>query len=196
MSIYREYRDYKQIQDRGLIIIGYQGIGKSSFASSRNKTIDLESSNFKVDGERDDNWQVIYCRIAVSLAKQGYIVFTSSHQVVVEEFMKYGNLDDDYTIIIVSPHYSLEIEWVEKLRQRWIADKKNEKNYTAYKDAEENFQNEICWLASQNELPYIPIKAMDYVFSRIVGGLCSIYGVNKYCHSMIPRRRDYDEDED
>ena len=196
MSIYRDYRDYKQIQDRGLIIIGYQGIGKSSFASSHNKTIDLESSNFKVDGERDDNWYVIYCRIAVSLAKQGYIVFTSSHQVVVEEFMKYSNRDDDYSIVIVYPHPSLGNKWVEKLRQRWIADMKNEKNHIAYEDAKENFQDEIYWLASQNELPCISIKTMDYVFSRIVEGLCCIYGVNRYCRSMIPRRRNYDEDED
>ena len=196
MAIYKKYRDYEQIRDRGLIIIGYQGIGKSSFASSRNKTIDLESSNFKVDGDRDDNWQVIYCRIAISLAKQGYIVFTSSHQVVVEEFMKYYNLDDDYTIVIVSPYRNLEIEWIEKLRQRWFADKKNEKNRRAYEDAKQNFQNEIYWLASQNEFPYIPIKTMDYAFSRIVEGLCCIYGINEHCHSMIPRRRDYDEDED
>lgn len=196
MSIYREYLDYKQNQDRGLIIVGYQGIGKSSFASSYNKTIDLESSNFKVGGERDDNWHIIYCRIAVSLAKQGYIVFTSSHQVVVEEFMKYGNPNNDYTIVVVSPHHSLEIEWVEKLRQRWLDDIKNEKNRIAYKDAEENFQKEIYWLASQNELPYIPIKTMDYSFSRIVEGLCCIYGVSRYCPSIIHRRRDYNEDED
>lgn len=193
MSIYRENLDYKQSQNRGLIIIGYQGIGKSSFASSYNKTIDLESSNFKVGGERDDNWYIIYCRIAVSLAKQGYIVFTSSHQVVVEEFMKYGN-PDYYTIVIVSPHHSLEIEWVEKLRQRWLDDIKNEKNRIAYKDAEENFHKEIYWLASQNELPYIPIKTMDYSFSKIVEGLCRIYGVSRYYPSIIHRRRDYDED--
>lgn len=196
MGVFREYRNYKQIRDRGLIIIGYQGIGKSSFVSSSNKTIDLESSNFKVDGERDDNWYVVYCRIAISLAKQGYIVFTSSHQVVVEEFIKYSKLDNDYTIVIVSPHHSLEIEWVEKLRQRWIDDADNEKNFIAYKDAEENFQNEIHWLSSKNEFPYIPIKTMDYSFSRIVEGICCIYDVNRYCRSMIPRHLDYDEDED
>lgn len=195
MSIYKEYRDYKQIQNRGLIIIGYQGIGKSSLASSYNKTIDLDSSNFKIDGDRDDNWYVIYCQIAVSLAKQGYIVFTSSHQVVVEEFMRYNN-SDDYTIVVVSPCRNLENEWVEKLRQRWLADKNNEENCIAYKDAEQNFQNKIYWLASQNEFPYIPIKTMDYVFSKIIEGLCCIYGINKHCRTMIPRRRDYDENED
>ena len=177
MSISGNGQDPIQLKNRGLIIIGYQGIGKSSFASCGNKTIDLESSNFKIDGERDDNWYVIYCRIAVSLAKQGYIVFTSSHRVVVEEFTKYGNLDDDYTIVIVAPHHGLEDQWVKKLHQRWIADKENEKNYIAYKDAKENFQKEICWLSSQNELPYIPIKAMYYSFSKIVEGLCRIYCV-------------------
>lgn len=194
MSFYRDYYNHKQ--NHGLIIIGYQGIGKSSFASSRNKAIDLESSSFRVDGERDDNWYVVYCRIAVSLAKQGYIVFTSAHQVVVKELTKYGNLDEDYSIVIVSPHHSLEIEWVEKLRQRWIADTKNEKNYRAYKDAEENFQNEIYWFASQKELPYIPIKSMNYVFSKIVEGLCCIYNVDRYYRSPMPKCRNYDEDND
>lgn len=192
MNICKGCQDCKQIQDRGLIIIGYQGIGKSSFASSRNRTVDLESSNFKVNGERDDNWQAIYCRIAISLAKQGYVVFTSSHQVVVEEFLKYDNIDNDYSIVIVFPHHSLEIEWIEKLHQRWIADIKNEKNWIAYKDAEENFKNEIYWLTSQNKIFYIPIKTMDYDFSRIVEGLCCIYGVDRPYYSMISRRRDCD----
>ena len=193
MSTYRNYPDFNQIQDHGLIIIGYQGIGKSSLATSRHKTIDLESSNFKVGGERNDNWYVIYCRIAVSLAKQGYIVFTSSHRVVVEEFMKYGNLNDDYSIVIVAPHRSLETEWVEKLRQRWFDEAKNEKNRIAYEDAAKNFQNEIQWLASQSELPYIPIKSMDYAFGRIVEGLCCIYGVTKYSRNTIAGSWDEDK---
>ena len=110
--------------------------------------------------------------------------------------MKYSNLDNSYVIVIVSPYHNLKIEWVENLRQRWLADKKNEKNRIAYKDAEENFQNENDWLASQNEFSYFPIKSMDYLFSNIVEGLCCIYGIDRYCHSKIHRHQDYNEDED
>lgn len=44
-----------------MIIIGYQGIGKSSVAKEDYKYIDLESSNFWVDGNRpNDYWPKAY----------------------------------------------------------------------------------------------------------------------------------------
>ncbi len=180
---------------RGLIIVGYQGIGKSTYASTRTNAIDLESSNFKVDGERSEDWQVIYCRIAVSLAKQGFIVFTSSHQCVVEEFMKYYTLDENYNIVIIAPDYSLENKWVEKLRQRWLEDTRNEKNEIAYKDADENFQNEIYWLASQDKFLYLPIMGIHYSLRNIVTGLCLIYGVNSLNRSYQSYSFNYNDDE-
>lgn len=37
-----------------MIIIGYQGIGKSTLAKNSLKYIDLESGNFWINGERDE----------------------------------------------------------------------------------------------------------------------------------------------
>lgn len=55
--------------DKGFIVVGYQGIGKSTLANSGNgKYIDLESSNFFVDNNRASNWATIYANIAESLA--------------------------------------------------------------------------------------------------------------------------------
>ena len=41
-----------------MIIIGYQGIGKSTLAG-HNSVIDLESGNFWNDGKRIDDWYII-----------------------------------------------------------------------------------------------------------------------------------------
>ena len=65
-----------------MIVIGYQGIGKSTLANKDLRFIDLESGNFWVDGKRADDWYKPYCQIAEHLSRQGYIVFTSSHEVV------------------------------------------------------------------------------------------------------------------
>jgi ABC-type proline/glycine betaine transport system ATPase subunit len=62
------------LEEYGKVVVGYQGIGKSTLAFHNNRVIDLESSNFFVDGERPANWHIIYCNIARALCKQGYIV--------------------------------------------------------------------------------------------------------------------------
>ena len=51
-----------------MIVIGYQGIGKSSLAGRNNIFIDLESGNFWVDGKRADDWYKPYCQIAEHLS--------------------------------------------------------------------------------------------------------------------------------
>lgn len=158
----------------GMIIIGYQGIGKTTYASNHKNAIDLESSLFYVDGEHDDNWYIIYCRIAIALAKKGYIVFTSSHKEVVNEFTKYDNHDKDYTITIIAPDISLKNEWIKKLEYRWY-DTNELKDYAAYKDANKNFKEEIDWLFSQNEFIKVAISEMTYNFNVIIDGLIYLY---------------------
>ena len=53
-----------------MIVIGYQGIGKSTLAGRDHKFIDLESGNFWVDGKRADDWYKPYCQIAEHLSKK------------------------------------------------------------------------------------------------------------------------------
>jgi ABC-type phosphate/phosphonate transport system ATPase subunit len=45
--------------EQGIIIVGYQGIGKSTLAYHNKRVIDLESSNFFVNGERSKDWHVV-----------------------------------------------------------------------------------------------------------------------------------------
>ena len=62
----------------GKVVVGYQGIGKSTLAFHNNRVIDLESSHFFVGNERVDDWYIPYCNIARALCRQGYIVCIST----------------------------------------------------------------------------------------------------------------------
>ena len=127
---------------KGLIIIGYQGIGKSSLGG-KDGCIDLESSNFYVDRERYPNWYIPYTNIAMDLANQGYTVFTSSHECVYKEFwklslwidIKYKNIAH---IVIFRPKPEMKHEWIERLQERYNRTSLT-KDYRALLGAKENF---------------------------------------------------------
>lgn len=97
-----------------MIVIGYQGIGKSTLSNADTKCIDLESGNFRVDGKRADDWYKAYCKIANHLSEQGYTVFVSSHEVVRNELMK-----SKEKVVIVCPSIGLKDKWIEKLENRY-----------------------------------------------------------------------------
>lgn len=63
-----------------MIVIGYQGIGKSTLVKENNSFIDFESSNFKIDGKRPVGWEQMYCEAALDLRQQEHIVFHSFAQ--------------------------------------------------------------------------------------------------------------------
>lgn len=96
-----------------MIIIGYPGIGKSSYARFKGgrHTIDLESSCFV----KDDNWAVSYCNVAVDLAKQGFDVFVSSHDAVRKALMA----SCYYRIFAVYPSLCIKKDWISRLEARY-----------------------------------------------------------------------------
>ena len=146
---------------KGLIVIGYQGIGKSSIGGKDN-CIDLESSNFYIDEKRDKNWYKIYCKIALSLANQGYTVLISSHQVIRDYFSKeMGELPKNIgNIVIFCPRLTQKDEWLARLQTRY--DKtKNEKDERALKNAVENFDSNIRDLVHSGFACYSP-ESIDY----------------------------------
>ena len=159
---------------KGMIVIGYQGIGKSTCASKIKGIIDLESSNFKIDGERDENWHIIYCRIAVSLARQGYIVMVSSHECVRSELQKYDP-DGEYTVVVICPHYTLKDKWVYRLYSRYVRDR-SDKNYAAWKNAEANFVPSILSMSQGIVFSTIFLNSMDYDLDKLV---MSLYQANQ-----------------
>lgn len=139
-----------------MIVIGYQGIGKSTLAGRDNKFIDLESSNFWVDGKRAEDWYKPYCQIAEHLSKQGYIVFTSSHEVIRKQLENSGEI-----IVVVYPSVELKDEWIDKLEERY-AMSKLEKDYKALMNAVDRYEDNIKELSEYSHYRKLVITKMDY----------------------------------
>lgn len=125
---------------RGVVIIGYQGIGKSTLSNEKNHFIDLESSNFWINGERSDDWYKPYCKIAVDLASQHFVVFTSSHEPV-RQYIKTLQ-HTDVPIIYMVPSLKLKDVWVDKLHERYSRTSLN-KDYKAYMNAKDRYTENI-----------------------------------------------------
>lgn len=122
-----------------MIVIGYPGIGKSTTAKKNSKFIDLESSNFWVDGHRHDDWYRSYCQVAEDLSRQGYIVFVSYHREVRQQLES-----SPEHIVLVFPSLDLEDAWVKRLRNRY-EESNSFKDYKAW-------QNSSNYAANINEL--------------------------------------------
>ena len=139
-----------------MIVIGNQGIGKSSLAGRDFKYIDLESSNFWVDGKRAEDWYKAYCNIAEHLSKQGYIVFTSSHEVVRNRLA-----NSTEPVVVVYPAPELKDLWIDKLENRY-RESRSDKDYKALMNAKERYLENIQELANSH-IPYkLMLKDFDY----------------------------------
>ena len=139
-----------------MIIIGYPGIGKSTLAGRDHKYVDLESSNFKINGEKSEDWYKVYCKVAEDLSKQGYIVFVSSHSVV-REALK----GSEEAVAVAYPVGTLEKRWITKLRDRY--NKTNsEKDRMAYKRAKDHFNEDIVSLLNYPTHHHVCLTTMDY----------------------------------
>lgn len=151
------------LECNGQIIVGYQGIGKSTLAYHNINVIDLESSNFFVDGKRGDKWYIPYCNIAKSLARQGYIVCVSSHEVVRKELEQ--NPYEQQTVVY--PALELKDVWIRNLKYR------NEqfpcdKNMKAYENARQYYEQNINDLKNQKGFDHIEINDMGYNLSSLI----------------------------
>lgn len=138
-----------------MIIIGYQGIGKSTLSNEDVNYIDLESSNFWIDGERADDWYKPYCKIAEHLSRQGYRVFVSSHECV-RTTLK----DSNEQVVCCVPAVSLKEQWIEKLKKRYESDQ-SDKNYKAYMNAVDRYEDNIMEIEFSG-FPLVFLTSMDY----------------------------------
>jgi len=138
-----------------MIVIGYQGIGKSTLSNNDLRFIDLESGNFWVDGKRANDWYKPYCQIAEHLSQQGYIVFTSSHEVVRNQLA-----NSKEQVICCVPDLSLKDQWIEKLKARYETSGLD-KDYKAYMNAADRFTENIKEIADSN-FGVLWLDAMEY----------------------------------
>lgn len=150
-----------------MIIMGYQGIGKSTFCKTYGHSLrylELESGLMKdpMNGnKRWDNWAEIYCNIALNLSSQNYMVFISSHKAVQDIL---ANSKDE--VIAVYPSKVIKDEWIKKLLERY---KKTglKKDEVAWLDAKSNFDAEIDILESS---PFVKatIYSMNYDLKNVL----------------------------
>lgn len=144
-----------------MIIIGYQGIGKSTLAKDSLKYIDLESGNFWINGERDEQWYKPYCNIANHLSAQGYTVFTSSHKEVREELKNSSEV-----VKIAFPALELKTDWLIRLTNRYN-ESMLEKDYKALINASLHYEDNIKDLMNE-PFDKIIINNIDYNLRELI----------------------------
>ena len=135
-----------------MVIVEYQGIGKSTLAIKSKQYIDLESSSFWYTDEggnslRWPNWYDIYCNIAEHLSQQGYDVFVSSHEPVRKRLQHSNEL-----VVAVCPAIELSKEWIDKLHKRYL-DTELEKDFKSW-------QNAVCRYSENIEEILIDCKTI------------------------------------
>ena len=154
----------------GVIVCGYQGIGKSSAARAIQNVIDLESSSFyEADEEtRPDDWAYFYVKIAIDQALKGNDVFLSCHKSVREQlYLQYQNLcDEDKTYVaplVIIPAIELKKEWENRLLDRYFIslEPKDRKAYEFHIKEFETSVNDLIF-NTLLPLPTIFIRDINY----------------------------------
>lgn len=132
-----------------MIVVGYQGIGKSTASHMSGEFVDLESGSFWVDGNRDANWARIYINIAEHLHAQGYIVLVSSHESVRNTLLSdiAEGVIPKSSVYCIFPDKSLRREWISKLELRYNSSQL-EKDKKAYLNAVDRFEENIEEIAN------------------------------------------------
>lgn len=144
-----------------MIIIGYPGIGKSTLSIANGQYVDMESSQFIFSRVRPVRWAYFYARMAEDISRQGYNVFVSMHQEVVEN-LKFS----DENVVIVCPALELKEQWIERLKTRWELDPSH-KNYAAWQRAEKYYDMDI---PATKTYPFrvIKIRHMGYDLGELL----------------------------
>jgi hypothetical protein len=146
-----------------MIVVGYQGIGKSTLARNSVGCIDLESGNFWVNGKRADDWYIPYCKIAEDLSRQHFTVFVSSHEVVRKQL---ENSKEFVFCIVPAPNEDMKRDWINRLKYRY--DQSGlEKDYKALKNAEDRYMENVNEIIN-GKLPCVTLVTMDYELEQII----------------------------
>lgn len=145
-----------------MIFVGYQGIGKSTLSINDNRFVDLESSNFFIEGKRADDWYKIYCKIAKNLSEKNNHIFVSSHKVVRDELANYSK-----NVVLIYPSLELKYTWIQRLLDRYDITKL-EKDKKAYLNAVDSYDDSISEMKNDNRFSYIEICDTDYSLDNMI----------------------------
>ena len=137
------------------IIIGYPCIGKTTCSKTNKDFIDLESSNFVIDGAKSPDWYKIYCNIAVDLA-ENHNVFISSHADV-RNYMKTMPENIRSSVIVIYPALSLKDKWINKMKERY--EKTNlDKDKRAYEYIRDHYDESVADIMRDTTFGKIELK--------------------------------------
>lgn len=155
-----------KIANRGAVVVGYPGIGKSTLANNNIHFIDLESSKFKRDN-LDSIWYRTYCDVALDLASQGHVVFVSCHEKV-RRYLSKNNHSKFIRLCCCIPSLDLENEWIEKLWKRYLdSGDPYGKDYRAWNHAMLNFRKDIIRIPRDFEYVVV-IDSIDYDLHKLL----------------------------
>ena len=142
------------------IVFGYPCIGKTSIARLNKNYVDLESSIFKIDGERDPNWYKVYVNMAIHIVNQDRIVLMSTHPWTRDYIADMKDLD--IPIFIVYPDISLKDFWDYKVSMRYTIDP-SQKNLTALNKVKNDYEKDIKGLEADTRFPHLVLKDQKYI---------------------------------
>ena len=140
---------------KGIIICGYPCIGKSSVTEKSQICIDLESSCFT---KNNPTWYIDYCETAINLARQGRIVFTSTHSEVID-FFEQNPLDDIYVCVFI-PQLTWWDLWEGRARLRF-RNNQTRKNSAALERIRSYFHDDLEKILT-SKLPIIMPATLSY----------------------------------
>lgn len=161
----------------GMIITGYQGIGKSTLAKTDDKIIDLESSCFwnvnELTGEktRHDDWYIYYCQMAIDLSNQGYTVFVSCHPQIRDFLSSHAT-----NFNAIFPSKNIKEDWIKRLENRY-EESGLEKDKRALEHAQKFYDSDIdrLWYECQYGVEYYHnlkiIDDINYDLAELVNRL-------------------------
>jgi len=142
-----------------MIVIGYQGIGKTTLAKDDYRFIDLDSHIFK---RFPGDWVTIYCTVAEVLSSQGYTVFVSAHEHVQDAL--FGSTE---LVYFCYPCLELQKEWLDRLNQRQ-KESGLSKDWHAYNRAAAYYKDDIKKMMENGADRSIVITSMDYNLKRAI----------------------------
>lgn len=160
-----------------MIILGYPCIGKTTLAQRDAKFIDLESSNFSINGTKPEGWHEIYCKVAIDLYKQGKIVFISQHKEVQDYMSKWLENNPDELVIMVFPAPWLKQEWCNRAKKRYD-ESQDEKDLRAYERIEKCFDLDIKDLEHSN-IPKMVISSESASLSDMINNTIKLMNIRK-----------------
>lgn len=149
--------------NRGVVVIGYPGVGKSTLSDQDKTFVDLESSDFVIGTEKIKNWEILYSNLATSIAVQNRVVFVSSHKVVRDHLLSLPKFED-VDIMAVVPSVELKDDWIQKLKDR-CGEFCLAKDYYAYQIAKDHYEEDIQNLKAdfaEKSLPVVELTSLEY----------------------------------